>query len=371
MGQGLYYESPVSHAVLGEYLASHGFVVATCPLVGTRSPLVRLDAVDLETQVRDMEFVMARIRREPLVSPERLGVFGFDMGGMAAVILAMRNPDVDAFVSVDSGILFGHTSAIPSGIPFTSPHFDPTHLRSPWLHATQREFASAPPGEEGSSLFDDAVHADRYLLLVDGMRHADFTSYALVQGREPIQGYWPPEQGGEKQSYEAVLRYVSSFLLAYLAGDDEGRAFLAGVPERTSPGVRLTVEHREPTPAGPVHADFLNALLAGEVERATEIAAAIHASHPDSPHLETAILARLGFHLLSSWEMSDEGVAVLRLNTELHSGSVQAWERLGDGYLWIDDLERAEPCYKKVLELEPDHGRARRILDWMESRPDD
>jgi len=371
IGQGLYYESPITHAVLGELLASHGFVVATCPLVGTQSPLVRLDLIDLETQVRDMEFVIARVRQESFVSQERLGLFGFDMGGMSAVVLAMRNPDVDAFASVDAGILFGHASAIPSGIPFSSPHFDPARLRSPWLHATQRAFASPPPGEEGSSLFDHAVHADRYLILVDGMRHADFTSYALVQDRAPIRGYWQPEKGGEKESYEALSLYVSNFFRAYLAGDDDRREFLSKDPDQVVPGIELTVEHRAPSPSGPTHADFLNALLAGDVSAATEMATAIHKDRSDSPHLEEPILIRLGFHLLSSWGMSDEGIAVLRLNTDLHPQSVSTWETLGDGYLWIDDRERAGPCFRKVLELDPENERAQRILDWMSGSSED
>jgi hypothetical protein len=371
VGQGLYYESPVTHAVLGEFLASHGFVVATCPLVGSWSPLVRLDLIDLETQVRDMEFVIARARQESFVSQESLGLFGFDMGGMSAVLLAMRNPDVDAFASVDAGILFGHASAIPSGIPFSSPHFDPALLRSPWLHATQREFASPPPGEEGSSLFDDAVHADRYLVLVDGMRHADFTSYALVQNRAPIRGYWPPEKGQEKETYEALSLYLSNFFRAYLAGAGDSREFLSKDPDQVVPGIELTIEHRAPIPSGPTQADFLNALLAGEVSTAMEMATAIEKRHPDSPHLEETVLIRLGFHLLSSWSMSDEGIAVLRLNTDLHPQSVRTWETLGDGYLWIDDRERAGPCFHKVLELDPENDRARRILDWMEESSDD
>ncbi len=60
IGQGLYYESPIAFAALSEYLAGRGFVVATCPLVGTHTQLVKLDIEDLETQVRDLEFVIAR-----------------------------------------------------------------------------------------------------------------------------------------------------------------------------------------------------------------------------------------------------------------------------------------------------------------------
>ena len=110
---------------------------------------------------------------------------------------------------------------------------------------------------------------------------------------------------------------------------------------------------------------------APEVAGAIEMANTIHADHPDSPHFVEPIMVRLGFHLLSSWELAEEGVAVLRLNTEWRPRSVRAWETLGDGYLWVDDRDQAGPCYRKVLELDPEHGRARRILDWMEGPSDD
>ena len=133
----------------------------------------------------------------------------------------------------------------------------------------------------------------------------------------------------------------------------------------------MTVEHRLASPPGPTHTDFLNALLAGDVATAIEMATAIHQSHPDSRHLEEPILIRLGFHLISSWQMSDEGIAVLRLNTELRPQSVWAWDSLGEGYLWIDDFDRAGPCFGKILELDPENARARRILDALEDRPEE
>ncbi len=132
IGQGLYYESPIAFAALGEFLAGRGFVVVTTPLVGTNSTVVRNDAQDLDTQVRDLEFAIARARQLPFVSGDRLGVLGFDQGGMASVLLAMRNRDVDAFASFDSGIMYPH----PSGLPQASPSYDPAALRVPWLHAT-------------------------------------------------------------------------------------------------------------------------------------------------------------------------------------------------------------------------------------------
>jgi len=165
IGQGIYYESPIEFASMAEYLAARGFVVATAPLVGTNSPLVRVDKQDLETQVRNLEFVIGRARQLPFVSPDKLGVLGFDMGGMAGVILAMRNRDVDAFAALDTGILYEH----PSGLPRSAPDYDALALRIPWFYGSE----VFPPSEfRGESLFDTAVHAERYRLVVEATRMA-------------------------------------------------------------------------------------------------------------------------------------------------------------------------------------------------------
>ena len=200
IGQGLYFESPVAFAALAEYLAGRGFVVATCPLVGTNSPLVRIDVQDLETQVRDLEFVIAQARQLSFVSQNKLGVFGFDMAG---VILAMRNADVDAFVSVSSGILYRHAS----GIPVASPDYDPLALRVPWLHSVPATWLTRGSDSLAGSLFDIAIHSERYLLLTEGMGHVDYTSYTLIEGRRPMPGYWAAPEPEAVEGYKAVSQY--------------------------------------------------------------------------------------------------------------------------------------------------------------------
>ena len=144
-----------------------------------------MDVRDLETQVRDLEFVIVRARLLPFVSPDKLGVFGFDMGGMAGLILTMRNADVDAFASVSSGILYENPNTIPS----SSPHYDPLALRVPWLHSVPVYWLQ-PTESQADSLFETARHADRYLLLTKGLGHVDYTSYALIPGRSAMSGYW-------------------------------------------------------------------------------------------------------------------------------------------------------------------------------------
>jgi pimeloyl-ACP methyl ester carboxylesterase len=362
VGQGLYYESPVTQAVLCEFLASHGFVVATSPLVGTHSPLVKIDVTDLETHVRDLEFVIAQARELPFVSQEKLGLLGFDMGGMSCLILAMRNPDVDAFASMETAILFPDLD-----IPTASPHHDATLLQAPWLHVLRRGLASAR-GEDIPSLFDTAVHSDRYLLLLEGLGHADFTSYALVEDRKPVMGYWGPQRGEEKRHYEAVCLYISRFFVAYLSEDAESRSFLARDPEDVVPGTTVTIEHRPATPLRPTDSDFLNALLAGNVADALEMAHSIRQTQPESPLLQEILLTRLGYHLINSWELAEEAVAVLKLNAELHPQSTMAHESLGEVYLMTGDDERALPAVRRALELDPDNRSAKGMLEYLERK---
>jgi len=363
LGQGLYYESPVAHFALCESLASHGFVVATTPLVGTHSPLVQLDVIDLETQVRDLEFAVARARELPFVSQERLGVLGFDMGGMAALILAMRNPDVDALVTFDAAVLYGH----PAGIPVDAQDYAPTLLRCPWLHATQRRFGTRPTDHDGPDLFAEAVHADRYLLLVDGVGHADFTSYSLIDGRDRMPGYWEQAQGGERGSYAVFCRYVRAFMAAHLTADIASREFLSRAPEEVAPDRGFTFEHRSPVAPRPTYSDFLNALLAGRVEAATGIAATLRTLDPEGPLLHEPTLDRLGFHFVFSWERFDEGLAVFGLNTELHPDSSHAWYSLGLGNVLKGDNAEALRCFQKVLELDPDHAPTLRMVEQLEA----
>ena len=360
IGQGLYYESPVAFAALSEYLAGRGFVVATCPLVGTHSPLVKVDVEDLETQVRDLEFVIARARGFPHVSLDKLGVMGFDMGGMAGVILAMRNLGVDAFASVPAGILFPH----PSGLPAASPDYDPLALRIPWLHATR---SAAPPGVQTASLFDTAVHSERYLLLIDDLDHVDSTSYALVEGRNAVRGYWTAWEAGAVKRHEALSRYVSHFFAAFLMQSSESRAFLSRDPQSV-PGPTMTLEHRPATPNPITYPEFVNALLTGDASSAIEEVRGLRSTEPSNILLNDFYLYRLAYSLLYTWGLSDEAMQISKLNVELNPSSTAALRMLGRSYTQRGDYPAAIEAYRTLLEIEPDDNGAKRALELIQSR---
>ena len=319
IGLGLYYESPITFATTAEYLAGRGFVVATAPLVGTHTALVRLDVEDLETQVRDLELVIARARQFSFVDPGRLGVMGFDQGGMAGVVLAMRNRDVDAFVSLDSGIQYPH----PSGLPRSSPHYDPLALRVPWLHAASR--ADGPPRTDGAqSLFDEAVHSERYWLRIQDLGHADFTSYALVEDRGEVAGYWSAATPAHNATHHAVAEYVLHFFGAYLAASDVSIALLDQAREAMPADAGMTLEQRPPTPAPIDYDEVVRKVVSGQADEAVAALRVLAAQSAEDPMLSEFNLGRLCVSLLFTWDLAEQTVPLAEFFVERYPSSPNA-----------------------------------------------
>jgi hypothetical protein len=365
IAQGLYYESPIAFAALAEHLAGRGFVVATTPLVGTDSPIVKLELPDLETQVRDLEFVIARARRLPFVSAERLGVFGFDMGGMAGLILAMRNPDVDALLTADAGILHPH----PSGLPAAAPDYDPSALRASWMHATNLARA-APPDElsEANSLFARAVHSDRYLLLSEVMGHVDYTSYALMEDRSAVPFYWAAATPELAAAHRVFAQYVYEFFASVLDRRADSLAALSRAPRELSAGVDLTLEHRAAIPPSISHQELVQKLVAGRADDAVNELRALAALNPDHARLDEPYLWRLGVSLLFTWGLAEEFIPVAELMLELYPSSAEAHALLGEAYILTGNYEGAAEVYRGYLEYDPDNALSRSRLGWLRDR---
>jgi hypothetical protein len=368
IGVGFWYEPAISQAVLGEYLAGRGFVVAIAPLVGTNSPVVRVDEEDLETQVRDLEFAIARVRELPFVSSDKLGVVGMDMGGMAGVLLAMRHRDVDVFVGLPSGILFEH----PSGLPRISPGYDPLALRVPWLQIMPASGATPPPGSRSPSLFEAAAHSDRYLLLTPNLGHPDLTIDGLIDGRGPmIGGAYQQATSTGVEGHRALDPYVLNFLTAFLAPEADRRAaslaFMARSPADV-PGFKMTLEHRPAVPASITYDEFVAAVVAGNGAEAVERLRSLAAADPNDPLLSEGDLQRLVSNLVFTWGLGKEALPVIGFMIERYPSSPAGQGLLAEAQIAAGNYAAAADVYIKFLEQYPNNAIAKSRLEWLRSR---
>jgi len=368
MGEGFWYEPAISMASLGEYLAGRGFVVVTAPLVGTNSPVIRVDEQDLDTQVRDLEVAIARARQLPFVSKDRLGVVGMDMGGMAVLLLAMRNPDVDVLANLPAGILFEH----PSGVPRNSPGYDPLALRIPWLQIMPAAGATPPPGSKVPSLFDTATNSDRYLLLTPAVGHVDLTIDGLIEGRAPMLGPgYRQETATGAEAHISMRPYVLNFLAAFLAPDAESRAkslaFFSRAPQEVVPGWKMTLEHRPAAPASITYEALVSAVVAGRGDEAITRLRGLAASEPNHVLLTEPSLQRLCVNLVFTWGLGKETIPVIQFMAERYP-SPGTQGLLAEAQAAAGNYRAAIETYGKLLEQFPNNANIRARIESLRKR---
>lgn len=160
-----------SNLVMAEFLASHGFVVGTVPSLGETDSQTEqtFGKTSLETSARDLEFAWSVLRQDANVSKAGFGVVGHSLGGIVALMLAMRNSNVLAVAGLDASYAFAELSDLLTD----SYRYDPVSMRATLLDIRR-----------GNVQFDLKVvesfhHSARWLVTVRGMSHGDFTSFAM------------------------------------------------------------------------------------------------------------------------------------------------------------------------------------------------
>ncbi|MBM3305002.1 MAG: tetratricopeptide repeat protein [Candidatus Aminicenantes bacterium] len=364
LGQGLYYESPLSQAVLSEYLASRGYVVATCPLLGTQYRLVNMTAEDLETQIRDLEFVIATARSHHSAESGRLGVVGYDLGGMAGLVLAMRNPEVDAFLSMDCAIQSPHFS----GLPGIHPSYREDLFTIPWMHIAQSRFAEAARQSKDPDLLSDRKKfGDTWIVTVPTENHGQFSSYAMFGIRRAVRGYWGPVAADIELLHDAICRLAGDFFDVVLKSDAYAAQELRAAAEENRRGP-LKTEYKKGAAPPPSSRLLMHRIIEKGPAAGRKEIDNLRSADPGNHIFIEAELHWLGYHLLLWWGREDEALEVFRLSVELNPRSAAAYAGLGETCLVLARTDEAVAALRKALELDPDLPNVKAALERLEKQ---
>ncbi len=207
-------------AFLGEFLASRGFAVASVPSqarIGgrmTSEEEIPAQAID---QAADLAFALDVVRREPTVRPGRYGLVGHSFGARAALLLAMRDTDAAALVSLDGGI----GAVAGKGIFETTRGFNFETAVTPILHLYEigdRFLVS------DLTPLRALVRSDRWLVRVDDMRHVHFSSMGVLAAGAPSLAAATSGDSSTKDAWDAVAAATASFLQRFVVSPPEGHA---------------------------------------------------------------------------------------------------------------------------------------------------
>ncbi|HYX30199.1 MAG TPA: dienelactone hydrolase family protein [Pyrinomonadaceae bacterium] len=349
---GLNDTSTTNLFVLAEFLASHGYVVATAPLLGAtneQSDQNRTPA-DIERTVQDLEFSWSLLKDEPNIDRMKLGVMGHSLGGIEALIFAMRNANVSAVVGLDGTYGFAGDSV---KVLTNSADFAPRKMRAALLDLRR------PDGDQGSTLDLSVEHAfhysDRYFATIRRMHHSDFTSFAMIAqvfhlGNSP--GYvdhfgWTRETG--YSGYQDVCRIVLDFLDEKLKEDRSGDGRLRTDVARADGGALL---HEEAKPAPPSALDFVALINQHGFDAATMVVDKFRLDLPNETVVDQNVFNSLGYRLIGEHKFA-EAIGILRLVTYAYPNSANAEDSLADAYIAAGQKDHARVALQRALKLIP------------------
>jgi len=154
-----------------EFLASHGYLVVAC--VRFRDVRTEIPSSDfrwfIETTVRDAEWALAELRRDPTADMGNVTALGHGGGGLQALLLGMRDRQVTAVANIDAAIFSARTD--PAQLIF----YDPRLMRVPYLNILTADTRRQSDQYDG---FEKMKFSLRYEVVLENgeLRHHDLSN---------------------------------------------------------------------------------------------------------------------------------------------------------------------------------------------------
>jgi hypothetical protein len=340
-----------SNAVLAEFLASHGYIVASISLLGATDHATNQARTPeaIETTVRDMEFAWAVLAETADLHPDRmrLAAMGHSVGAVEAVVLAMRNGNVSAVIGLDGTYGFRGNTILLTG----TYGYRPEQMRAALFDVRRAE------GQQDAVLDLSAVnsfrYADRTVVTLERMHHSDFTSFALIADafQMPIaaqsQNGW--NRSTARRGYELVCELVLDFLDSRIKRDPKARAALLAAAQRAEGTV---VRHTDASAPLPTPWELANVAGRDGLHAAEALLTAICGGVALGTCVDEAPLNAFGYELLSQGRVKD-AVAIFEINAWSHPLSANAHDSLADGLVAAGQTESARAALNAVIALAP------------------
>lgn len=351
--------SSIENFAICEYLASHGYVVISSPSRGTETRWFSSNnAKEIETQARDVEFLIKEVGKFPKANYNEIAIMGFSFGGLSNVIAQTRNDKISAVVSLDG------TERYQYKLLEKSPFFEPSGIDVPYIHMAQKNIPDQVlkedniPSELNSKfqLYDSLTNSNTYKLKFNNLTHSYFSTLGvLYQQRDKRQDKNDFEI---MESYKWISVYALNFLDAYLKNDANALKFLENKPSAN--GIKeslLTIESKKANNQKITFEDFNELALKQNYKGLYELYVSTKTKNP-SLEIPEGNLNTVGLQLVFDPETSEQGINVFLLATKLYPKSANLFDSLGEAYLFIDNKKMAIENFEKSLKLNSENQNA-------------
>lgn len=342
--------SPAHEAAdIGEYLASHGYVVIASRNLGTRSYLMTVDREGAENQARDISFLVSYAHTLPFADTAHIAAAGWSWGGMTNLFAAAADNRISAVISLDGTREPELTKQLPV-----------SRLTIPWLYISRKVATISDLNQRGIdtsfSLLNAARHMQLYQIAMQPMVHVDFSPAALRF--QPPSHFTDYTREEVEQAWYWTARYMLAFSNAYLKGDAAGLAFVQRSPTQNGAPRHMALYEPRAADTGPVatRAGFAAELSKRGFDHAAEIYQQLHGGDGSFVLSETDLNA-WGYELLRS-NKEAAGIEIFKLGVALYPKASNLHDSLAEGYEAVGDKPAAIASYQRSLALDPNNGHA-------------
>ncbi len=348
---GLNSTSTTTVFVLAEFLASHGYVVATVPLLGPTNENTEQGRLpsDRERAVQDLEFAWSLMRAQTNVDEAKVGVFGKSLGGIEAIILAMRNENVSAVVGLDATYGFRGNEKVMSELP----DYAPRKMRAAFLDI--RRDWDDPAGALDLSAEHAFHYSDRSFVTIKKMNHFDFDSDAMIAFEFHLP-FGPTEvahPGRTRETayrgYQSVCRMVLDFFDEKLKGDPNGAERLRADVAHADGGVLKHEDALTPPPSG---VEFAALIAEQGFDAATALVDRYRREIPDEVVVDQDVFSNVGYRLIAERRFP-EAIGIMRLIVDAYPDSANAADSLADAYIAAGQSDLARATLQRSLKVIP------------------
>ena len=350
-----YEASSVENFAWAEFLASHGYVVVSCPSLGPKNQWIGKDLMGgLKSQTRDLEFLLNKFSKFPQVDSDKIATAGFSFGGLSNVLFQMRNQQIKAILSLDGTIRYNY-KLLKETSDFAIEKVD-----VPFLHMAQKAIPEEimkkdkmdPKLNTDFDFYDDLKFSSAYKLRFHDLTHLNFSSLdVMLKNRDLKQ-----DKSDEKilASYRLVLEYSLQFFNAYLK--ENATAFQYLQKEENSELIS-----KESKIAQEKEFTFRDFHALAKQQQYQNLIPLYHNTKKKYPSFQIpeGAINQVGLQLIFNPATASQGVAMYELALTIYPKSANLYDSLATGYFYMGNKKLARENFKKSLELYPQNQHAK------------
>lgn len=222
------------NAAIFEYLASHGYVVASIASVGHNQPAMSADSMGIAAQLADFELLFEKTVNRPYIDSEKVATSGFSWGGFSATLLGIEK-EADLMISMDGSQTYFQDALRQYQSTYTRP------ANGAYVQLSQRMFPNAQFTQDTMAYHWIGQSADAYYYRFKTMDHRDFggnfqflqalandSIFQSTQSQRHSEIYSKDEKG---EAYLKTAEMMLQSLNAYLLNKAKDKAALLAQPD--------------------------------------------------------------------------------------------------------------------------------------------